>query len=94
MAIEIVNSTDAPQIGYQILGYSDPNASGVLIPGASGVLTPSGQEGFKEVVQVSGYELYSVLFSPIGFQGGPGTAASPQITDSTLVQLAIVVEAD
>jgi hypothetical protein len=88
MAITVVNETSAEGVEFYICGYIDGSANPPLW---SGGLNPSGQAGSQVVVDVSGYVTYAVGFWPVGWLPNDQTsiAWSPQITDNTLVALAI-----
>jgi hypothetical protein len=93
MAIEVVNSTSASGLEFFIVGYVDGSATS---PMWSGSLAPSGQQGASVSMTVSGYESYGVAFFTVGWLSDPdqwATAMSPEVTDNTLVELAINVEA-
>ena len=92
MAIEVVNSTPAGGLEFFICGYVDGSATPPL---TSGYLEPSGQPGYQASMAVSGYESYGVAFYTVGYSDtGTAYAMSPQVTDNTLVELAINVEAN
>ncbi|HMV50468.1 MAG TPA: hypothetical protein PLD20_31905 [Blastocatellia bacterium] len=94
MAIQVVNSTNAAGLEFFIVGYT--NGSGTTIPGASGSLTPSGQEGSSISMSVSGYESYGVGYWSVGWLPNDqmAVAMSPEVTDDTIVELAINVMAN
>jgi hypothetical protein len=93
MAIEVVNSTPAGGLEFFICGYVDGSATSPLW---SGGLQPSGQDGYQVSVNVSGYMSYGVAFYTIGWLPNNqwAYAMSPEVTDNTLVELAINVEAN
>jgi hypothetical protein len=92
MAIEVVNSTPADGLEFFICGYVDGSATSPLW---SGGLRPSGQDGYQVSVNVSGYMSYGVAFYTVGWLPNNqwAYAMSPEVTDNTLVQLAINVQA-
>jgi hypothetical protein len=93
MAIEVVNSTPAAGLEFFICGYVNGSAT---TPLWSGTLQPSGQDGYQVSMDVSGYMSYGVAFYTVGWLPNEGWAyaMSPEVTDSTLVELAINVEAN
>jgi hypothetical protein len=93
MAIEVVNSTPAAGLEFFIVGYVNGSASSPL---SSGTLAPSGQDGYQVSMPVSGYESYGVAFYTVGWLPNNewAYAMSPEVTDETLVELAINVEAN
>ena len=93
MAIEVVNSTPAAGLEFFICGYDSGSATDPLW---SGSLAPSGQDGYQISMPVSGYESYGVGFYTVGWLPDDGwpVAMSPEVTDQTLVELAINVQAN
>jgi hypothetical protein len=93
MAIEVVNSTPAQNLEFFIVGYVNGSATDPLW---SGNLAPSGQDGYQVSMPVSGYESYGVAFYTVGWLPNNewAYALSPEVTDQTLVELAINVEAN
>jgi hypothetical protein len=93
MAIEIVNSTNAPGLEFTVFGYTNGSAT----PIASGNLAPMDQPNSSIMVPVSGYETYGVSFYPVGWSASTNATSfcsTPEITDKTIVQLSIDVEAN
>jgi hypothetical protein len=76
---------------FFIVGYVAGSATS---PMWSGGLSASGQQGASVSVAVSGYESYGVAFFTVGWVNSDdwATAMSPEVTDNTLVELAINVE--
>jgi hypothetical protein len=93
MAIEVVNSTPAAGLEFYICGYVNGSAT---TPLWSGSLAPSGQDGYQISMPVSGYMSYGVGFYTVGWLPDDGwpVAMSPEVTDQTLVELAINVQAN
>ena len=93
MAIEVVNGTPAQGLEFTICGYVDGSANP---PMWSGLLAPMGQDGSKVMMNVSGFESYSVGFYTVGWlpNNGWAIAWSPEVTDNTIVSLAIDVMAN
>ena len=93
MAIEVVNSTNGQNLEFFICGYVNGSATS---PMWSGNLAPSGQQGYQVSMDVSGYESYGVAFYTVGWLPDEGWAyaMSPEVTDNTLVELAINVQAN
>lgn len=93
MAIEVVNGTPAQGLEFTICGYVDGSANP---PMWSGSLAASGQSGDSVMMSVSGYESYAVGFYTVGWQPNDGWAIawSPEVTDDTIVALAINVMAN
>jgi hypothetical protein len=90
MAITVVNETNAEGLEFWISGMTNGSAT----PMWSGSLNPSGQPTATLVMEVSGYELYQVVFFPVGWNGGNqvATASTPEITDNVLVAFNIDVQ--
>jgi hypothetical protein len=90
MAIEVVNTTPAAGLEFFIVGYVDGSATSPLW---SGNLAPSGQDGYQVTVDVSGYMTYGVAFYTVGWLPNNewAYAMSPEVTEATLVELAINV---
>lgn len=93
MAIEVVNGTPAQGLEFTICGYVNGSANP---PMWSGTLAPMGQDGFKVMMDVSGFETYSVGFYTVGWLPNDGWAIawSPEVTDDTVVSLTIDVFAN
>jgi hypothetical protein len=89
MAITVVNETNAEGLEFFINGMTDGSGT----PMWSGSLAPSGQPNATIVTEVSGYELYQVVFFPVGWNGDQmAPAATPEITDNALVAFNIDVQ--
>lgn len=93
MAIEVVNGTPAQGLEFTICGYVDGSANP---PMWSGGLAPMGQPGDRMMMQVSGFESYGVGFYTVGWLPNNewAIAWSPEVTDDTIVALAINVMAN
>jgi hypothetical protein len=92
MAITVVNGTTAENLEFIINGVTDGSGT----PMWSGNLSPMEQPNSTLVMEVSGYETYTVAFFPVGWTG-PNTAAmatSPEVTDNTIVALNIDVDSN
>jgi hypothetical protein len=90
MAITVVNGTPATGVEFMICGYVDGSANP---PMWSGSLQPYPQDGYQNVMDVSGFETYGIGFYTVGYNGdGMATAWSPEVTDETTVSLTIIVE--
>lgn len=92
MAITVVNGTNAEGIEFTINGMTDGSAT----PMWSGSLNPVGQQGSQQVMEVSGFETYQVVFYPVGYTGSNqlASASTPEITDEVLVAFNLDVEAN
>lgn len=92
MAITVINGTNAEGLEFTINGMTDGSGT----PMWSGSLNPSGQQGSQQVMEVSGFETYQVVFYPVGWTGpnSAAVAASPQVTDKVLVAFNIDVMAN
>lgn len=92
MAITVVNGTNAEGIEFSINGMTDGSGT----PMWSGSLNPAGQQGSQQVMEVSGFETYQVVFYPVGWTGPDQFtgASSPQVTDSVIVAFNIDVFAN
>ncbi len=90
MAITVVNETNAEGIEFTINGMTDGSGT----PMWSGSVNPSGQPGSQQVMEVSGFELYQVVFYPVGYTGPNQAtyASTPEITDNVLVAFNIDVQ--
>lgn len=91
MAITVVNGTNAENLEFMINGVTDGSGT----PMWSGNLSPSGQQNSQIVMDVSGFETYTVTFFPVGWNGNQMAAAtSPQVTDKVIVAFNIDVMAN
>jgi hypothetical protein len=91
MAITVVNGTNATGVEFMINGMTDGSGT----PMWSGSLNPSGQDGYQNVMEVSGFETYTVAFYTVGYNGDNiASATSPEVTDATAVWLSIEVFAE
>ena len=90
MAITIVNETNAGGLEFTINGMTDGSGT----PMWSGSLDPSGQPNATNVMDVSGYELYQVVFYTVGYAGGDqlASASTQEITDNVTVAFNIDVQ--
>ena len=89
MAITIVNETNAAGLEFTINGLTDGSGT----PMWSGSLDPSGQPNATNVMEVSGFELYQVVFYTVGYAGeGLASASTQEITDNVLVAFNIDVQ--
>lgn len=89
MAITVVNETNAEGLEFTINGMTDGSGT----PMWSGSLNPSGQSNSTLIMDVSGFELYQVVFYPVGYAGDQSAFAStPEITDNVLVAFNIDVQ--
>ncbi len=91
MAITVVNGTNAEGIEFTINGMTDGSGT----PMWSGNLSPMGQPNSTIVIEVSGYETYTVDFFIVGWTGTDqiASATSPEVTDQTTVALNVDVYA-
>lgn len=83
MAITVVNGTNAEGIEFTINGMVDGSA----VPTWSGSVNPAGQQGSQQVMEVSGFETYQVVFYPVGYTGSNelASASTPEVTDDVIV---------
>jgi hypothetical protein len=89
MAITVVNETNATGLEFTINGITDGSGT----PMWSGSLDPSGQPNATNVMDVSGFELYQIVFYTVGYAGeGLASASTPEITDNVLVAFNIDVQ--
>lgn len=92
MPITVVNQTNATGVEFMIRGYVDGSANP---PMWSGSLQPVNHSGYQNVMEVSGFDTYGVGFYTVGYNGDDiAIAWSPEVTDDTLVALAINVMAN
>lgn len=92
MAITVVNGTNAENIEFIINGVTEGSGT----PMWSGNLSPMGQPNSTIVMDVSGFETYTVSFFPVGWTGTNQTASAttPEITDKTIVALNLDVDSN
>ena len=92
MAITVVNGTTAENLEFMINGVTDGSGT----PMWSGNLSPMGQQNSTIVMDVSGFETYTVDFYPVGQTGTDQTpvATSPEVTDNTIVALNLDVDSN
>ena len=93
MAIEVVNGTPAQGLEFTVCGFVNGSA---VPPMWSGRLAPMDQSGSSVSVPVSGFISYGIGFYTVGWlpDNGWAIAWSPQVTDNTVVTLAIDVTAN
>ena len=92
MAITVVNGTNAENLEFTINGMTDGSGT----PMWSGNLAPANQQGSQQVMEVSGFETYQVVFYTVGWTGpnSAASASSPEVTDAVIVALNIDVLAN
>ena len=92
MAITVVNGTNAENLEFMINGVTDGSGT----PMWSGNLSPMDQPNSTIVMDVSGYETYTVSFFIVGWTGTDqvASATSPEVTDNTIVALNIDVDSN
>ena len=89
MAITVVNGTPAQNLEFSIAGVVDGSAQP---PMWSGSLNPMYTSGWQIKMAVSGYDLYSVSFYTVGYNGNDLAAATSQpVPDESMVSLSINV---
>jgi hypothetical protein len=89
MAITVVNETNAEGLEFTINGITDGSGT----PMWSGSLDPWGQPNATQVMDVSGFTLYQVVFYTVGYAGDQlASASTPEISDNVIVAFNIDVQ--